>query len=101
MRFMKRQKAGQGCSKKSKPFKARNKYKMKNHKGLMKRVVIEGPRWNRRFLFRSAGLTKKRYNKRRPALKRMKQKRYISKADMKRVRRMLPYFKKKKIKISF
>ncbi len=77
---------------------ANTKYKIKNHTGLMKRIRVVGPSWNRQFKFWPTGHVHKMTNKSSANLKGKKKARYICLADIRRVRRLIPYFKRKKCK---
>ncbi len=72
--------------------------KIRNHKGMLKRIRIVGPRWDRQFKFYPVGNVHKMTNKSRANLKRKRQARFISPVDIKRVRKLIPYFKRKKYK---
>ena len=87
-----------GVSKKKANYKKASKYKLKNHKGLIKRIKILGPRNNRAFEFKSPGLVKKMSKKRKQTLQNKKKKRFISKADLRQVKKMIPYFKRQRYK---
>jgi ribosomal protein L35 len=76
------------------------KYKITNHTGLMKRIKIVGPRWNRGFKFWPVGHSHKMTNKSSGNLKRKKQARYICHADIRRIKRLIPYFMRRKTKRS-
>ena len=69
-----------------------------NHNGLLKRIRIVGPRYARRFKFQSAGKRHLNRNKSRSNLLRKRKARYISKADTEKVRKMIPYYKRKALK---
>jgi len=74
------------------------KNRIKNHIGLMKRIRVVGPRWNRGFKYWPTGKVHKMTNKSSSNLKRKRQARYICKADLQRVKRLIPYFKRQKYK---
>ena len=44
-----------GVSAKKKPYKKWRPYRLKNHSGLMSRILITGPSYNRVFLRKRAG----------------------------------------------
>jgi len=73
-------------------------YKMKTKKGLSKRLQIVGARHDRGFKYRSPGLRHKLRHKTANNRLRKRQPKYISKADLRHVKRMLPYHKKRKYK---
>ncbi len=77
---------------------ANTKYRIKNHTGLMKRIRVVGPRWDRQFKFYPTGNVHKMTNKSSANLKAKKKPRLISAADIGRVRRLIPYFKRRKCK---
>lgn len=72
--------------------------RLKNHKGMLKRVKIVGPRWNRQFKRLHAERYHLRRKKSSSNLRRKKRAAYIHKADIKRVRKMIPYFKRQSLK---
>lgn len=74
------------------------RYKIKNHRGLLKRLIVVGPRWDRQFKFKPIGRVHKSLNKSRANIWRKKQLRLISKADLRRVKRMIPYYKRQRYK---
>lgn len=98
LRNRKEKKGINGVGKKRKNYKKPSKYKLKNHKGLIKRIKIVGPASNRSFEFKSPGLVKKMSKKRKQNLKNQKRRRFISKADLRQVKKMLPYYKRRKYK---
>jgi ribosomal protein L35 len=73
-------------------------YKIRTHHGLSKRIRIVGPRWNRCFKFWPTGHTHKMTNKLTNNLRSKKKAKFIKKADLRHVKRMLPYYKRKKYK---
>jgi ribosomal protein L35 len=77
---------------------ANTKYRITNHSGLMKRIRVVGPRWNRQFKFYPTGNVHKMTNKSSGNLRRKRKPRLISAADIRRVKRLIPYFKRKKCK---
>jgi len=77
---------------------ANTKYKIKNHSGIMKRVRVVGPRFDRQIKFWPTGNVHKMTNKSSANLKNKKRARYISAVDLRRVKRLIPYFKRKKCK---
>ena len=87
-----------GASIKKKPYKMFKKYALKTRTSMITRVKVVGPRWDRQFKFKSPGLKRKISKKNRNNLKRKRRNRYISKADIKRVKKMLPYHKRQKFK---
>lgn len=89
---------GDGSSRKADPAKKRKAPRLATHKGLIKRVRIVGPRHARRFKFKAPGLHHKLRKWRARNLKNKKKPRYISAADMPRVKKLLPYFKRQKFK---
>ena len=74
------------------------RYKMRTHRGLFKRIRIVGPRWDRQFKFYPTNNVHKMSNKSRANLRRKRQCRFIAKSDIRRVRRLLPYYKRNKYK---
>jgi ribosomal protein L35 len=74
------------------------KYKIPTHNGLKKRVRIVGPRWCRAFKCWANNHRHKMVNKSSSNLARKKQPTYVAKAYIRRVKRLLPYFKRKKYK---
>ncbi len=77
---------------------ANTRYRITNHTGLMKRIRVVGPRWNRQFKFYPTGNVHKMTNKSSANLRRKRKPRFISAADIRRVKRLIPYFKRKKCK---
>ncbi len=75
-----------------------SKHKQTNHTGMMKRVRVVGPIWDRGFKFWPTGNVHKMTNKSSANLKRKRKARYICKADLKRVKRLIPYYKRQKYK---
>ncbi|CAD8094128.1 unnamed protein product [Paramecium primaurelia] len=73
-------------------------YKIGNHKGLMKRVKIVGPRRARRLKFKSPGSRHLNRNCSKANLRRKRRTRYISDVDMPRMRKLLPLMKRQKCK---
>ncbi|CAD8121094.1 unnamed protein product [Paramecium sonneborni] len=73
-------------------------YKIGNHKGLLKRVKIVGPRRARRLKFKSAGSRHLNRNCSKANLRRKRRTRYISDVDMPRMRKLLPLMKRQKCK---
>ncbi|CAD8122044.1 unnamed protein product [Paramecium sonneborni] len=73
-------------------------YKIGNHKGLMKRVKIVGPRRARRLKFKSPGSRHLNRNCSKANLRRKRRIRYISDVDMPRMRKLLPLMKRQKCK---
>jgi ribosomal protein L35 len=57
-----------------------------------------GPRWDRQFKFRSPHRYHLRRNKSRSNLKRKLRARFVHPADMARVKKLIPYFKRKSLK---
>jgi len=74
------------------------KYKISTHHGLKKRIRIVGPRWCRAFKCWANNHRHKMVNKSSSNLARKKKPRYIAQAYIRRVKRLLPYFKRKKYK---
>ena len=74
------------------------KYRITNHTGMMKRIRVVGPRWNRQFKFYPTGNVHKMTNKSSGNLRRKRKPRLISAADIRRVKRLIPYYKRKKCK---
>lgn len=73
-------------------------YKMKNRNALLKRIKIVGPSWNRHFMFKRThhhhkNMKKSKNNLKRPAMK------LISLPDRRYLKRNLPLFKMKKVKM--
>jgi ribosomal protein L35 len=73
-------------------------YKISTHHGLKKRIRIVGPRWCRAFKFWPSNHRHKMVNKSNANLASKKKPRYVVKAYIRRVKRLLPYFKRKKYK---
>lgn len=67
---------------------------MGHHNGLLKRVKIVGPRRARRIKFKSAGARHLNRNKSRSNLRRKRLTRFISDADMPRLRKLIPMMKR-------
>lgn len=82
--------------KKLKRLKVFKKYKLKNRPAAVNRVVIIGPKWNRSFLIRRAGIQRKRIKRRGRILKNMKRLKEVSKSDKRRFKKMIPYYKQQK-----
>lgn len=57
-----------------------------------------GPRWNRRFKFQSPGSRHLRRHKTQANLNRKRRARYVHVADMRKVKKLVPYFKRKSLK---
>jgi ribosomal protein L35 len=74
------------------------KYKISTHHGLKKRIRIVGPRWCRAFKFWPSNHRHKMINKSSSNLARKKKPRYVVQSYIRRVKRLLPYFKRKKYK---
>jgi ribosomal protein L35 len=74
------------------------KYKMKTHRGLRKRIRIIGSMFDRGFKHWPNNHRHKMINKSTGNLVRKRKARYICKSDFRRIRKMLPYFKRKKYK---
>ncbi len=72
-------------------------YKMKSHKGLSKRIKIEGGTRNIMFRFKAPGARHLMRNKSNRNKRFKKKVRYLTgKGDIKRAKKLLPYFKRKK-----
>lgn len=57
-----------------------------------------GPRWDRQFKFQSPGARHLRRHKTKANLLRKRRVRYVHAADMEKVRKLVPYFKRKSLK---
>lgn len=57
-----------------------------------------GPRWNRRFKFQSPGSRHLHRHKSQANLIRKRRTRYVHVADMRKVKKLVPYFKRKSLK---
>ena len=53
---------GKISSKKKEPLKKFAKYRMPNHKGMLTRLKVVGPAWNRQFKIKQAGIERRRRN---------------------------------------
>lgn len=85
-------------SSKKNPKKILKNYKLTINKAMIKRVRIVGPRHDRKFKFLSTNRRHFLRNKSRNNLKRLKRKKYIKRCDFRRVRRMIPLFKRQRFK---
>ena len=74
------------------------KPKLSNHKGLLRRLKIVGPRHARMFKFRSPGMRHKMRKRSCMGMSRKKRKRYVSVADIRVVKKMIPDFKRQYFK---
>ena len=72
--------------------------KLTNHKGLLKRIKIVGPRHARMFKFRSPGMRHKMRKRSHMGMARKKRARYVSSADIRVVRKMIPDYKRQYFK---
>ncbi len=66
---------------------------MPNHKGMLTRLKIVGPSWNRQFKIKQAGIERRRRNHGKRNLRNKKEFTLVHKADLRRVKRMIPYYK--------
>jgi ribosomal protein L35 len=60
-----------------------------------------GPRWNRQFKFQSPSKKHLLRNKSRSNLIRKRRVRYVHKADLRRVKKLIPYYKRKSLKMRY
>ena len=60
-----------------------------------------GPRWNRQFKFQSPGLRHLRRHKSQANLLRKRRPRYVHPADMHRVKKLIPYYKRRSLKMRY
>ena len=74
------------------------RYKINCHKGLLNRIKISGPRWDRKYKFKSANHTHLLRYKTKSNKLRARRTRYISKADTWKVEKLIPQFKNNRFK---
>lgn len=72
--------------------------RMSNHKGLLRRIKIVGPRHARMFKFISPGIQHKMRKRNRMGLKRKRRVRYVHQHNIRVVKKMLPDYKKQYFK---
>jgi ribosomal protein L35 len=72
------------------------KYKVRNHNGLMKRVRVVGPRWNRAFKYWANNHSHKMIKKSSRNLALKKRARYVPKCYFTRFKRLIPLFKRQR-----
>mmetsp|Transcript_70248 Transcript_70248/g.81894 ORF Transcript_70248/g.81894 Transcript_70248/m.81894 type:complete len:173 (+) Transcript_70248:31-549(+) len=73
-------------------------YKPTNHNGLLARIRIVGPRHDRKFKCRPAGGRHLLRNKSKNNFNRRKRVKFIDPADMRRMKKLIPYYKRQKLK---
>lgn len=80
-----------GVSEKLKPYRAWRPYKLKNRKSILSRVVIDGTPKNPIFIRKKAGNNKK-HLKTKNQKQRLKSFTTVHKHDLRRVKKMIPYY---------
>ena len=88
-----------GVSSKKKPYRHWRPYKLKNRKSMLSRVVISGDISHPTFIRKRAGNNKK-HLKTKNQKKRLKTLTVVHEHDERRVKKMIPYYKKKYLRES-